>query len=866
MSNSLFTVQKNRHGNKPLTCTACGLYRGKRHAKLTASGGFAKGILNIGFAPTPQDDATKTHWRGSEGRYLKTLYKSLGIDLEKDCLNMYAVNCATTTVSKYQIDCCRSMVINLIKEQKPRVVVLFGAEALYSVIGDRWQKNLGGIDKWRGFVIPDLELQTYIVPTYRPLFCASYKTDTMQLFLKKDLQTAITTIPLPRPQKIPEKIIYLDSDLSELNKIKSGYVVIDFETTGKKPHASGHRIVSVSVAISEETVYSFLLPKTKAARAPFIRLLHDRRIRLIAHNVKFEDNWVNVRLRTHVSNWFWDTMLTAHTIDNRPGITGLKFQTYVHLGIIGYESTVSPYLRSSGGSNSLNTVLNLIRTKKGVHDLLYYGARDSLYTFRLFKKQMHILTQPPARGNIFEPNIKWANRFFLRGTLAFAKAERVGLRIDSKYINNAKTLLTLRITDLEREFKNTVFFKDWQKTSIKPVNVNSNKSLANYLYKIKKIKPLKITASGQGSTDNEALTLLKIPELQLLLERSKLEKVRDTYLTAFEREQVRGRMHPSFNLHLVRTYRSSSADPNFQNIPKRDKDSMRIVRSAIYPREGNQLLEMDFSGIEVGVSCTYHKDANMIKYVVDSTTDMHGDMAQEIFKVKNFNRNVPTHNVLRGAAKGGFVFPQFYGDYYKNCAKNIATTHLSLPQRKWRVTDGIPFENGTIAEHLIAQGLGSYALFEKHLQRIEKDFWGRRFVEYAAWKDRIFSTYQRYGYVPTHVGFVVQGLMTKKDVTNYPVQGSAFHCLLWLFIELTAYFEKHNFKTRIVGQIHDAIVFDVAPKELYNVYNIVQNYATKKLPKAFKWINVPMSIDAELCPINGSYADKTAWTPDDLPF
>ena len=129
-----------------------------------------------------------------------------------------------------------------------------------------------------------------------------------------------------------------------------------------------------------------------------------------------------------------------------------------------------------------------------------------------------------------------------------------------------------------------------------------------------------------------------IPELDNLLRIRKLKKVRDTYLEGFLREQVNGYIHPFFNLHLVRTYRSSSDHPNFQNIPKRDKEAMNIVRRAIFPRPGHQLLELDYSGLEVRIAACYHKDKTMLRYIGDPHSDMHGDMAKQIFIIDDLIR------------------------------------------------------------------------------------------------------------------------------------------------------------------------------------------------------------------------------------
>ena len=145
------------------------------------------------------------------------------------------------------------------------------------------------------------------------------------------------------------------------------------------------------------------------------------------------------------------------------------------------------------------------------------------------------------------------------GTLAFARAESQGIRVDVEYAEKKKARLTKKIERLENRLYETKFYRQWQHHSKSKPNINSGTQLAYFLYNVKKLEPAKQTASGKGSTDDEALRQLNIPELNDILEIKKLQKVRDTYLDAFLREQVNGYIHPSFNLHLVRTYRSCIA-------------------------------------------------------------------------------------------------------------------------------------------------------------------------------------------------------------------------------------------------------------------------------------------------------------------
>lgn len=442
------------------------------------------------------------------------------------------------------------------------------------------------------------------------------------------------------------------------------------------------------------------------------------------------------------------------------------------------------------------------------------------------------------------------------GALAMGRAERVGMRIDVDYCKRKDAQLTRKIETLSTKLLKTDLLQLWKKTFLGKMNINSSDQLQRILYKEMELTPLKTTKSGKGSTDNEALTGLGLPELDTILRIRKLKKIRDTYLSGFYREQVRGTMHPFWNLHTVKTYRSSCDSPNLQNVPIRDKEAKEICRRAMYPRSGNQILAVDYSGIEVGIATTYHKDPVMLKYLHDPTSDMHGDMAAQIFMLDDFNKKKhPVHNMLRKGTKNGFIFPQFYGDYYGNNANSLALTWCNLTKGSWDSGQGPLLPNGLyITDHFARHGIHGYDDFEDHIKKIENDFWNKRFKVYKQWKEDWLEAYKRKGYFDMHTGFRCSGTLQPNEITNWPVQGSAFHCLLWSFIELDK--RLTNFKSKLFGQIHDEVLIDVYPPELKDVSEIIKEVTTHELPKAWKWINVPMEVEADLTPIDGSWNEK----------
>ncbi len=445
------------------------------------------------------------------------------------------------------------------------------------------------------------------------------------------------------------------------------------------------------------------------------------------------------------------------------------------------------------------------------------------------------------------PKGKEAYSLFHSGMVAFAQIERTGMCIDVDYCRRTSQQLTERMEQCKEDFKNSDLYKLWKKTYLgRTININSDAQLRHILFDVLKLKSPRVTKKGANSVDAESLLELGHPDIVHLITIRKLQKMRDTYLSGFLREQVNGVLHPFFNLNTVVTFRGSSSNINFQNIPKRDKEAMELIRKAIIPRKGHQLLEVDFSGIEVRISACYHKDPVMLRYIKDSSTDMHRDMAIQLLKLNKYDSTHPGDKQCRGAAKNAFVFPQFYGDYYKACAANL---------QKW--LRGIPeISTGSMKEHLIKNKIYKPAQFERHVEMVEKDFWYRRFKVYQKWKEDWVASYLRNGYIDMYTGFRCHGPMSNNEVINYPVQGSAFHCLLWCLIVLQGWLIKKKLITRIIGQIHDAMVLDVHPSELDIVAKMIKKITTVRLLEHFKWICVPMDVEAELCPVDGSWNTK----------
>ncbi len=382
------------------------------------------------------------------------------------------------------------------------------------------------------------------------------------------------------------------------------------------------------------------------------------------------------------------------------------------------------------------------------------------------------------------------------------------------------------------------------------------------------------TATGRYKTDEESLSRINHPFVKDYLKVKKFEKTLTTYLLGIRREVVNGFIHPFFNLHLVRTYRSSSDSPNFQNIPVRDPAIGQLIRQAFIPRPGRRLVELDYGGIEVCVAACYHQDPTMLAYLEDDTKDMHRDMAMECFKLplkeltpadKTDTAEVKRAKDIRYCGKNMFVFPSFYGSFFLDCARNLwnAITSMNLHTRDGR----------SLLIHLREQGIREVGdlnptekprkgTFERHLQKVEQDFWEKRFPIYDRWKKNWVKAYRRDGYMLTKTGFICQGYLKRNEIFNYPVQGSAFHCLLRSLIHLQRRLDESKMKSLIVGQIHDSVVSDVPDEELNEFLALSQEVMVDDLKDAWDWIVTPINIEAEVTPVNGNWYEKKEWDLD----
>lgn len=385
----------------PQSCASCGLYKNAKSPKMAPYGSFKKKVLFIGSHPGEIEDRKGKPFQDRLSRKLQVTLKDMGFDLFRDGLVTYSCWCCPKDQepTDTQYICCLKKVKKVVEEKKPKVIILLGESAVTSIIGTRWKKGTGDIQKWRGFKIPDRKYRAWVCPTFAidyAKYDKDHKKQLVDLFFKTDIKNALDCIEKPMPVDDEEKrIIYIKTNkqfkaiLPKL--IDTDLLSFDYETTGLKPHSKQQKLISISACPDKYHTYAWMNNPYRAKQ--WAKVLQSKTPKT-AHNLIFEETWSVVKINTKVNNWFWCTMQNAHILDNRQAISGLKFQTYINFGVPDYDSIVEPYLKgvTNQGANSINRIGEFIK-EYGQEELLKYNALDSLFGWKLAKIQMGVLSE-----------------------------------------------------------------------------------------------------------------------------------------------------------------------------------------------------------------------------------------------------------------------------------------------------------------------------------------------------------------------------------------------------------------------------------------------------------------------------------------
>lgn len=342
-------------------------------------------------------------------------------------------------------------------------------------------------------------------------------------------------------------------------------------------------------------------------------------------------------------------------------------------------------------------------------------------------------------------------------------------------------------------------------------NVNSTKQLGEILFERLALPADKKTKRGY-STDAEVLEKLESrhPIIRNLLDYRVLTKLKSTYLDGLKLLicEETDRIHTNFNQTATATGRLSSSEPNLQNIPVRTEAGKRI-RELFVPGDGfDYLMSADYSQIELRVLAHMSGDRNFVE-AFSHGQDIHTRTASEVF-------GVPMDAVspeLRGRAKA-VNFGIVYGISDYGLARDLGVT------RK---------EAGLYIESYFEKCAGVKAFIDASVEKARKDGF-------------VTTLFGRRRYLPEiNSGNYNQRSFAERIAMNTPIQGTAADIIKKAMIDVYRELKRANLRSRILLQVHDELVLEVAGEETERVAAILR----AAMQQAAK-LSVPLTIDINI--------------------
>jgi len=338
-------------------------------------------------------------------------------------------------------------------------------------------------------------------------------------------------------------------------------------------------------------------------------------------------------------------------------------------------------------------------------------------------------------------------------------------------------------------------------------NINSPKQLSVILFERLRLPVIKKTKTGY-STNADVLNALAPQHkvVSFIMEYRELDKLKNTYIDKlpFLVNSKTKRIHTSFHQTVTSTGRLSSSEPNLQNIPIRTEMG-REIRKAFIAEEGLVLLSVDYSQIELRILAHLSRDESLLN-AFKNDEDIHAHTASGIF---NLDQNIISEQMRRMAKVINFGI--IYGMSSYGLARNL----------------GVGREE---AEKYINNYFFRYQGVKKYIEREKEE---------ARKKGYVLTLLNRRRYL--------EGINSKdknirefneRIAINAPIQGSAADLIKLAMIKIDESFKNERFKTRLLLQIHDELIFEVYQPELEKVKSIIKEIMEHSLE-----ISVPIKVN-----------------------
>ena len=384
-------------------------------------------------------------------------------------------------------------------------------------------------------------------------------------------------------------------------------------------------------------------------------------------------------------------------------------------------------------------------------------------------------------------------------TLALMETE--GINLDVKFLKN----LSIRTTEELGKITKKIF-----EFSGEEFNISSPKQLGEILFEKMKIseKPKK-TKTGQYSTSEETLTELasKNEIVILVLEHRSISKLLNTYIDSLPKQldKSTNRIHTEYVQTIASTGRLSSVNPNLQNIPIRTSRGKEIRKAFIAKNKDYFLMAADYSQIELRIIASLSEEENMMN-AFKNKEDIHSSTASAVF-------NVPINKVTKEQRSNAKVVN--FGIIYGVSAFGLSNqTNLNRKESK----------------ELIEKYFEKYPKLKHYMNNQISFARDNGFVETILGRRRYLKDINSQN-------SIVRGA-AERNAINAPIQGSAADIIKIAMINIQNKLSNGNYKSKMLLQVHDELVFDVFKPELNEIINLTRN----EMEQAYK-INVPLTVD-----------------------
>ncbi len=545
-------------------------------------------------------------------------------------------------------------------------------------------------------------------------------------------------------------------------------VAIDTETTSLDYMSA--EVVGLSVAVTAgEAAYIPVahdypgapdqLPRDEVL-AKMKSFLEDPNADKVGHHLKY-DAHVLARHGIHLAGMRFDSMLESYVLNSVATRHDMNSVSRLYLG----RETI--HFEDVAGKGAKQLTFNQVDIEMAAP----YAAEDADITLQLHQTLAERLSEIKSLQRIYEEieqplvPVLW-------------QMEETGVLIDRQMLTQQSSELAKKMLGLEVEA---------HELAGGPFNLSSPKQLQQILFEKLELPVIRKTPKGQPSTAEDVLLELAddydLP--RVIIEYRSVSKLKSTYTDKLPLQIAAstGRVHTSYHQAIAATGRLSSTDPNLQNIPIRTAEGRRIRQAFIAP-EGYMLMAADYSQIELRIMAHLSADKGLLKaFAADQ--DVHQATAAEVFEI---SLGAVTADQRRSAK--AINFGLMYGMSAFGLAKQLGISR------------------GQAQEYV--------------------DLYFDRYPGVKAYMDNIRETAREQGFVETVFGRrlylpeinaknVNRRQYAERTAINAPMQGTAADIIKRAMIEVHAWLQREQADGRMIMQVHDELVFEVA-KDAIDVF------------------------------------------------